>query len=286
MNTGMASLKTTLEARTPVTKPLVEATERSAALQHPLQILDEGLVAPGHHQRHPRGHQPQCPGELQIDRAGEPGTPVDGLDQVRDLRPYPGQIRSVDDPRPCGDLLGCERRVGPAKERGELDAVRLADDRDRIRVRRHRDHIDVARWGWLRRSATYANTSAGGLLTSTLSDDLGTPHCPPATTPAPRGATGRVRWTDRRHISRGVAFARTAATATATECASWASVFRPWPVSKHPDPGGELRWDIDDVVSISQPLHQGQARAVAALDRPCPLRPGSDVLAPTTATFV
>jgi len=57
-------------------------------------------------------------------------------------------------------------------------------------------------------------------------------------------------------------------------------------VSKHPDPGGELRWDIDDVVSISQPLHQGQARAVAALDRPCPLRPGSDVLAPTTATFV
>jgi hypothetical protein len=44
---------------------------------------------------------------------------------------------------------------------------------------------------------------------------------------------------------------------------------------EQPDPGGELRRDVDDVLaSLQQSLGQWAAGAVAALNRPDPLRPG------------
>ena len=44
---------------------------------------------------------------------------------------------------------------------------------------------------------------------------------------------------------------------------------------EQPDPGGELRRDVDDVLAVvEQPLRQRPAGAVAALDRPDPLGPG------------
>ena len=49
---------------------------------------------------------------------------------------------------------------------------------------------------------------------------------------------------------------------------------------EQPDPGGELRRDVDDLLAVlEEPLRQRPAGTVAALDRPDPLRPGLDVLA-------
>ena len=44
---------------------------------------------------------------------------------------------------------------------------------------------------------------------------------------------------------------------------------------EQPDPGGELGRDVDDLLAVlEEPLRQRPAGAVAALDRPDPLRPG------------
>ena len=44
--------------------------------------------------------------------------------------------------------------------------------------------------------------------------------------------------------------------------------------------GGDLGWHVDHLLAVcQQPLRQGTAGAVTALDRPNPLRPGRDVFA-------
>ena len=49
---------------------------------------------------------------------------------------------------------------------------------------------------------------------------------------------------------------------------------------EQPDPGRELRRDVDDLLAVlEESLRQRPAGSVAALDRPDPLRPGRGVLA-------
>jgi hypothetical protein len=58
------------------------------------------------------------------------------------------------------------------------------------------------------------------------------------------------------------------------ECASAASVLRPWPVPEHPRPGSELGGHVQHPLPAGQqPLRQRAPDTVRALHRPDPVRP-------------